>query len=67
MRHIWMLVTTDRFRLPLALFDRAEDLAKWCGVSVNAVYSSISHAKKRGHISRYVKVKIEEDEDELYA
>lgn len=65
-RYIWMLVSTDRLRLPLALFDRAEDLAKYCGTSVNAVYSAVSHAKERGYTSKYVKVEIEETDDDLY-
>lgn len=66
-RYIWMLVTMDRLRLPIALFDRAEDLARHCGVSVNAIYSGVSHAKERGHRSKYVKVEIEEEDDDLYA
>lgn len=58
-----MKVSSDRLELPLVVAGSCEELARLCGVSSNNIASAISHAKKRGHKSQYVKVEeIEDDE-----
>lgn len=60
--NIWLKVTNDKYELPVAVADSAEELAKLCGVKVNNIHSSRSHAKARGHKTRYLKVQINEKE-----
>lgn len=56
---IWMAVTPDKYELPVAVADSAEELGKKLGKTANAIYSSICNARKRGHKSQYVKVVID--------
>lgn len=60
---VWLLVTKDKYQLPLEIADSAGELARKVGCSTNNIYSAVSHAKHRGHNSRFVKVEIEEDEE----
>lgn len=57
---IWMLVTKDKYELPIAVFDTARELAEYVGLPVNSVLSAISKCKKRGHKCRYVRIKVNE-------
>lgn len=61
MKDYWyMLVTKDKYELPLAIADSAEELAKIIGVSKNYVYCATSNV--RGHLYPHiVKVPIEYD------
>lgn len=58
----WMKVSNDRLELPLAVASSCEELARICGVSSNNIASAISHAKKRGHKSQYIRVEDIDDE-----
>lgn len=61
---IWMAVTTDKYELPIAVADTADELAKLVGVANrNLIYSSMCKAKKHGWKSKYIKVNIQEDEE----
>ena len=60
--NIWLKVTNDKYELPVAVADSAEELAKMCGVKVNNIHSSRSHAQARGNKTRYLKVEINEKE-----
>jgi hypothetical protein len=65
-KDLWMKVTSDEYELPVAVADSVGQLAKLCGVSVNTIYTSMSHAKHqyRGHKSTcYIRVRVEVDED----
>lgn len=59
---VWIKVTKDELRLPMAMADTAAELAKICGTTTNAICSSVSHAK-RGDLksSSYECIEIEED------
>ena len=57
---IWMMVSSDELELPLAVASSRAELARIIGIPANNIASAISHAKKRGHKSQYVKVEIEE-------
>lgn len=60
---VWLLVTKDKYELPLEIADSAGELAQKVGCSVNNIYSAVSHARHRGHNSRFKKVEIEEDDE----
>lgn len=53
---VYMLVTQDKYELPLVVADTVAELAKLTGKKRSSVASAISHAKKKGFSSRYVKV-----------
>ena len=56
---LYMLVTKDKYELPLAVAESATELAKMISVSRNRILSAISHAEKNGYRSIYVKVECE--------
>ena len=60
-REIFMLITTDRYELPVAVADTVKELAFLIGVSENNIRSAMSKAKKRGTRCRYVRVVVEEE------
>ena len=59
-QHVYMLVSDDKFELPQIVCDSAAELGEKIGVSANAIHSAISHARKKEHRSRYVKVDLKE-------
>ncbi len=61
---IYMKVTKDRYSLPVAVADSPKELAALCGVSPNAIYSGFSHEKKGDWKSPYVKVEVEDDDND---
>ena len=44
---LYIMVTRDKYELPLAVADTAAELARMVGVTTNAVLSGISKARKR--------------------
>ena len=62
---IYMKVTRDKYRLPVAVADSAKELAWICGVSVDAIYSCISRRKKGEWDGSYLRVKVEDDEEHI--
>lgn len=56
---VYMLVTQDKYELPLVVADTVAELAKLTGQKRSSVASAISHAKKKGFSSRYVEVVID--------
>ena len=61
---LFMEVDLNNKELPLRVADRARDLARMCGIEPKGVSNAISRAKRTGHRCRYVKVVIEEGEDD---
>lgn len=60
---MWLLVTKDKYEFPIYIEDTAPALAKKCGVSVNRIYSAVSHAQKEGYKCRYIHIKEDKSED----
>lgn len=58
-KKIYMAVSNDEFRLPIAIGDTAEELAKQVGTTANNIHSIVS---KYGENGRYIKVYIEREE-----
>lgn len=56
---VYMEVTKDKYELPVAIADSVAELARMIGQSRNTISSAISHAKKKGYNSHYVKVVID--------
>ena len=54
---VYMKVTKDKYRLPVAIADSAEELARICNVSKGCIHSSVSHARK-GENRSYIKVEL---------
>lgn len=58
---IWLMVTKDKYELPILVADSAVELAGMLGCTPNNIYSSVSHAKHRRQNSPYRRVEIDED------
>lgn len=61
MAHIYMKVTRDKYRLPLAIADTAEELAKIVGRDARTIYRSV---KREKGIYEKVDIGVLEEEDE---
>lgn len=60
--YLWLMVTTDKYELPLAVADSPRELAKLVGVSCQNIKTSI-YLAKCGKIkySKYIKVEVSND------
>lgn len=56
---VYMLVTQDKYELPLIVADSVTELAQILGIKRNVISSAMSHAKKKGFKSMYVKVVVD--------
>ena len=64
MTAVWMEVSQDRYELPLAIADTAQDLARKCGVKPSTVRSSASRVNtgnRDGRFCRFLRVLIESE------
>ena len=57
---LWLMVTKDKYQLPLAVADTAEELAEMVGVRPSTIVKSVTHRKK----SRYIRIYVDLEEDE---
>ena len=56
-QYYWLLVTSDKYELPLYVADSVTELAQVTGKTENAIRTAICHAKQRGTgISQYKRV-----------
>jgi len=60
-KKIYMMVTQDKYELPMAIADTPAELAEIVGTTRNAISSAISKARAHGYHSRYVKVTVESE------
>lgn len=62
---LWMQVLNDEYELPLYVADTAKELAEFAGVkSPTSIIAAVYHAEQRGGWSKYIKVPIEEIQEE---
>lgn len=64
--YVWMLVTQDRYSLPLLICDTGRELAKACGVKPNTVFHHISlheSGRLKGY-PKYIRVVLEKGESD---
>lgn len=58
-KYVWLLITTDKYELPLAVADTAVELAGMIGVSPHSIVSCYSrYTRGKGNNCKYRKVKI---------
>ena len=56
MTPVYMAVTSDRYRLPVAVADSIGELAQLCGVTYSTVAKSLARARNHGVQSKYIRV-----------
>lgn len=55
---MYMLISHDKYELPLAVADTINELAKMLGKNPNTISSIMCHARKKGQWCRYIKVDV---------
>ncbi len=65
MRTLYMAVDLERNELPLFVSTSATEVANFAGVSIVNMLSAITHAEQRGSRSRFVRIRLDDD-DELF-
>lgn len=60
MKPLYLLVTKDKYQLPLAVADTAEELARIVGVNQSTIIKCINRRKK----SQYIRIYVDLEEDE---
>lgn len=63
MRALYMAVDLERNELPLFVSTSATEVANWAGVPVGNVLSAITHSEERGTRSRFVRIRLEDDDE----
>ncbi len=56
MDHVFMMVTKDKYELPVAVADTRKELGKILGVSPVTIANSITRARNNGQKSQYMRV-----------
>lgn len=56
MDHVFMMVTKDKYELPLAVADTRKELGRMIGVSPITIANSITRARNNGQKSQYIRV-----------
>jgi len=62
---VYIEVTKDKYELPVVVADSVNELARLCDTSVNNIYSRISHEEAGRYKSKYKKVYIDDEEEEI--
>lgn len=62
--YIWMMVTRDKYELPLAIADTARELAELTGFNKNSIMRSVLTYEAGSKRSRFRKVRVDRNEDE---
>lgn len=60
MKYLYMLVTKDKYELPLAVAGTRKELGQMLGVSPITIANSITRSRKSGRKCKYVRVEYEE-------
>ena len=60
MVYVYMLVTEDKYELPLMVTDTAQEMARKLGLCKDSVASAICKAKKDGRKCKYVRVELDD-------
>lgn len=61
---LWIKVSNDEYELPEIVADTSTELSRMCGLDRNSVQSAISNAKRRKNKCQYIKVEIDDEEDQ---
>lgn len=69
---LFLAVTADKYELPLYVATSAAEMARWQGVSVNAIHTAVyryihgAHRRKQLHPQfgvRFCRVEVDDDEE----
>lgn len=60
-----MMISHDKYELPLAVADTPKKLAALCGISPVTIFTSMRAAREKGCFSRYIAVDFDEEDDEI--
>ena len=60
LKPLYLLVTKDKYQLPLAVADSANELARILGVNQSTIIKSITHRKN----SQYIRIYVDLQEDD---
>ena len=60
-KFLWLMITQDKYELPLVVADTAKELAMITGTTKNNVVSSACRYRRDGWGTKFVRVKLEED------
>ena len=63
MRTLYMAVDKNEKDLPMFVSESATEVANWAGVTITNMMSAITHAEKRGTRSRFVRIRLEDDDE----
>lgn len=66
-RMLYIKITTDRFELPIAVFDTLDELARFEGVKPESIRATIAQARRHGYKSKYVILRMKRWKDEMRA
>lgn len=61
---VYMQVSPDKYELPIVVAGSASELARIAGVAETTVLSAIAHYNKGERKAKYIRVEIEDDEQE---
>ena len=62
-RTLWMMVSSDKYELPLIVCDSAAELSRIVGVTENTIYSQASRVKAgKQRFCHFVKVRVKIDD-----
>lgn len=64
-RNVWMEVTRDQYELPVRVANSAKELASLAGTTLSNVMSGACRGKKGLYKSRFVKVEVDMEEEEI--
>ena len=54
--HVYMLISNDKYELPICIADTQRELAEMIGVKEDTIRSVMSRCRKNGRKCRYVRV-----------
>ena len=62
--YIWMMVTRDKYELPLAIADTARELSELTGLHKTSIMKGALSYEAGSKCSRFRKVRVDRNEDE---
>ena len=64
-RKLWLLVSEDKYELPLCVAETARELGEMIGVNELRIINTVAQYKRRGKtFCRYVKLEFDDDKED---
>lgn len=58
---VYMLTDRTKYRLPVYVTDDIQELSNFCGLPVKRINDLMKKAERRGGVSCFVKIELEDD------